>query len=440
MEKWELRKLIIAASIPSLMQMVMKNGIGIASKVMTGQMGEAVIAAAGVAEQLIFFILMLFSAVGAGITTLASQSIGAGKHENMKKIFGTSMSIGIGASLFFTVLFFIFSRAILKLMGASDEVAVEGVKYISIASFSIPAIVMSFIMGAFIRAYADNKTPLYAAGTAMIIDVILGYLFIIVNKMGIEGAAFAALISRNIEFLIILILFKLNKKTYQVSIRNWKSFSKNMLKRISEIGWPVSIDMFIWQFGAMVSSFIVLSMGTISSGVNEVVRVVPMLTAGIILGVSMGAVPLIGQNLGKDKFREAENTAAESIKIGIFMMTVLILIVLFFIPVIVNFFNLSYEGRAAAKNCLYLITVFQYGVLLNMFCANIIRTGGDTKVIIAISAIGIWGVGIPLAYFLGIVLKMGIYGAVIGTNIGECIKGYLFYRRYKAGKWKKRLI
>lgn len=52
MGKWELRKLIIAASIPSLMQMVMKNGIGIASKVMTGQMGEAVIAAAGVSEQL----------------------------------------------------------------------------------------------------------------------------------------------------------------------------------------------------------------------------------------------------------------------------------------------------------------------------------------------------------------------------------------------------
>lgn len=440
MDKKAIRNMIFMASIPAMLQMFLKMSVGVVNKIMVGQLGESVIAGVGVAEQLVFFLLMLFAAVGTGVTTLTSQYIGAKDTKNIKHVFGSAMVFGIIASIILTILFRIYSREILVLMGATPEIVAEGQKYLSIVSFTVVSIIITFIMTSIFRSFADNKTPMYASVAAMILDVGIAYFLIFHMNFGIMGVAYSALIARNAELIIMAVMFELKGKNMGVSLLNSLGFSKETFANIFKIGWPVSVDTMVWQLGGIVNTLIILKLGTIMAGVNEAVKIIPGIALMPVFGIAMTATAFIGQDLGRGDYDSAGVKASETLKMS-FVFTASISIVLMltsgFIP---SLFKFTDEGKSLAVVAIMITSLFQMTNLPNLVCSNIIRAGGDTKIIIFITGTGMWLVGIPLAYYLGIVLNFGLYGVIVGTGLGEAAKAFMFYRRYKKGYWKKKLV
>ena len=86
--------------------MFMKMMVGVVDKLMVGQLGESAIAGVGISDQLIFFLIMMLAAVGAGVSTLTSQYIGARSFQKIKLVFGTSIVSGIIFAIFFNVIFY----------------------------------------------------------------------------------------------------------------------------------------------------------------------------------------------------------------------------------------------------------------------------------------------------------------------------------------------
>lgn len=436
----EMRKMILLASIPAMTQMFLKMAVGIVNKIMVGQLGESVIAGVGVSEQLVFFLMMMFAAVGTGVTTLSSQYIGAKETDKIKHVFGSAMTFGIIASVIITTVFYIYSKDLLVLMGASPEIVAEGNKYLSVVSFTVVSIIITFIMTAIFRSYADNKTPMYASVVAMILDVGFAYFFIFHMKFGILGVAYSALIARNVELVIMLVMFQMKKSETGVALKDGLLFSKKVFSSIFKIGWPVSIDTIFWQLGGIVYTLIILRLGTIMTGVNEAVKIIPGIALMPVFGIAMTATAFIGQDLGKGDFEMAKRKASETLKMSFSIVIPISIILIFASNVIPNLFNFTQEGKSIAGIAIILTALMQVFNLPNLICSNIIRAGGDTKIIIFITVSGMWLVGIPMAYLLGIVLHMGLYGVIIGTGLGEGLKAILFYLRYRKGLWLRKLV
>ncbi len=78
---------------------------------------------------------------------------------------------------------------------------------------------------------------------------------------------------------------------------------------------------------------------------------------------------------------------------------------------------------------------------LNVVMVNALRASGDAKFPFYMGIIFMLGVSIPIGYFLGIVMKIGIIGVWIGFFADEFLRGLANTFRWKSKKWQdKKLV
>jgi len=434
-----IRKAILMAGLPAMLQLLLKVGVGLVNKGMVGQLGEAVIAGVGVSEQLVFLVLMVFAAVGTGVTTLASQYSGAENREKVRQVLGSAVVFGLLAAIPITLAFRVFSGNLLAWMGATPEIVAEGSKYLRVVALTVPSIILSYILTSVFRAFAENRIPLYASFAAILLDVSLSYHFLFVAKLGIAGVAYAALIARNAELLIMLVALELRGPVHGISLRDALAFSKEVFGKMARVGWPVSVDMLVWQGGAVLYTLIVLRLGTITSGVNELAKLVPGLIVTPVMGLAASATAFVGRDLGRGRFEAAQRQATEIIRLALAITLVMALLIALAAPFIPRLFRFSAEGNRLAVFAILATAFFQLAAFPNVICTSIIRAGGDTKVIIPITAVGLC-LGLPAAYVLGVSFKFGLIGVLVGQGLGDLGKAWAFWSRYRKGAWKQTLV
>jgi len=420
--------------------MFLKMSVGVIDKIMVGQLGESAIAGVGTAEQLVFFLLMLFASISAGVNALSSQCVGAGKFDRLKPIFGSAMITGAISAIIFNAVFYIYPRELLTLLGANEEIAAAGTVYLKITSFSIISITLTFMMTAVFRAFADNKTPMYASIAAVVINTALAYIFIFIFKTGVAGAAYAALIARFSELFIMVYSFERRRDKLRLSIKDSFHFSPGTFFELVKVGWPVTVDMFVWQLAGVVSTLMILKTGTEAAGANEIIKMVQGVALMPVVGIAMAASSLVGQDLGRADFSGAERKADRILKVSFYFVLLVSALTAVFSTKIPELFNFTAQTKTFASNSILLLSALQVFYIFNVCFPNILRAGGDTRAIIYISGSAMWFVGLPLAYIFGITYKLGLYGIIAGINIGEMVKGAMFYARYRRGVWKKKLI
>jgi len=159
-----------------------------------------------------------------------------------------------------------------------------------------------------------------------------------------------------------------------------------------------------------------------------------------VVGIAMSATALVGHDLGRGDFEEAGKKADAISKISLYMVVIISIITALASGWIPQLFKFSSEGKSLAANSILILSFFQVFYIYNICYPNILRAGGDTKIIIYISGSAMWFFGLPLAYLFGVILNYGLYGVVVGNGIGEIIKAFLFRKRYKRGAWRKKLV
>ena len=83
---------------------------------------------------------------------------------------------------------------------------------------------------------------------------------------------------------------------------------------------------------------------------------------------------------------------------------------------------------------------FPLKVLNGLNVVGFFRAGGDTKFSFAVEASTLWFLGVPLAAFGGLVLKLSFPEVLLLTMVDEAVKGIILLIRYKSRKWIKNVI
>lgn len=435
----DIRRALLLASIPAMIQLLLKMGVGMVNKLMVGQLGEAAIAGVGASEQVIFLLLMVFAAVSTGVTTLAAQHLGAGDRASIRTVLGSGLVFGVLAALPITLALLGLAGDLLAWMGATPEIVAEGSAYLKIVSLAVPSVIASFILTAIFRAFSENKLPMFASLGAILLDVSLSYHFLFVARKGVAGVACAALIARNAELLFLLAALQFRGRDYGISLRHALAFSRTTFGKLVRIGWPVSVDMFIWQAGSMLAMLIVLRLGTIMSGVNELAKLVPGWILTPVMGISATATAFVGRDLGRGHFEGAQRQASETLRLALLITLAMSLSVCAAAPFIPGFFRFTDEGTRYGVYAILFAALTQVMVFPTLICPSILRAGGDTKIIIPITAAGL-ALGLPAAYLLGITLHLGLLGVMAGQALGDLAKAAIFYARYRQGAWRQKLV
>ncbi len=71
---------------------------------------------------------------------------------------------------------------------------------------------------------------------------------------------------------------------------------------------------------------------------------------------------------------------------------------------------------------------------------NALRATGDARFPLYMALVSMWGIAIPLAWFLGLHLGWGLIGIWLAFAADEWTRGLSMYWRWKSRRWEKKVL
>ena len=255
-----LKKTCILA-IPIMIQNGIANAVGLVDNLMVGSQGTEAIVAVSIAGQLMFvFWLALFGALsGPGI--FGAQYYGNGDLDGVRDVFRIKLWMGIFVGLLGILIFFNFDTFLLGLyMKGQTEDGIDPVltmnlakQYLRIMLLGIPFIVLTQVYATSLRETDESFKPMISGIVSVLTDVVFNYLLIFGNfgfpALGVAGAAYATVIARVAEFLVLIVWSHLRRKKHPFLIGIYKSLlikNRHMIKPILIKSVPIMLNEFLW--------------------------------------------------------------------------------------------------------------------------------------------------------------------------------------------------
>ncbi len=431
-------KLIFKFALPMLLGNVFQQLYNIIDSIIVGNfIGKEALAAVGASFPIIFLFLSLIIGIVSGSTIVISQYFGAKKIEKVKQTIETLYLFIFFASIIVSGLGIIFSDEIFKLLQLPEEIIPQATSYFNIF---IGGVIISFGFNgtnAILRGLGDSKTPLYFLILSTILNIGLDLLFILVFKLGVSGAAIATVIAQGITFILAIIYLNKNHKIIHVAIFKLKFNTEIFLKSI-KIGLPTGIQ----------QSFVALGMIALMSLVNTFgTNVIAAYTVGTRIN-SLASLPamnfaaalsiFVGQNIGAKKQERIKSGFIATITMSSVLSIIVSIFVLLFGNFIMHLFTSDPDVIAIGKRFLIIVGAF-YIVFSSMFVTTgVLRGAGVTIIPMFITLFALWGVRIPIAYFLS--GKIGISGIWWAIPAGWILGFFLSFSYYLTGRWKKNVV
>lgn len=439
-------KSVVLLAWPVILRMALQMIVGVVDLAFVGRVHTAATASVGLSNTLMWFIISATTAFSVGTTTIVAQNIGAKNYKRAEKVSLQSVAITFSVAAIIGILSSIFSRQIIQLMimrmDTPDPTVLKmGTQYFRIMSFSFPFFFTLMVLNGIFQGAGDMKTPLKINAFVNIFNIIFDWLLIFgvgpFPELGIMGAAIATSTARILAFgggMFILA----TGRTRKIRI-HWPekfSFDWETIKQVTDVGIPAAAEQLIRNSGSMLITVIVSGMGTLALAAHPIVMRGMSIAFMPAIGFNLAATTLVGQNLGADQPERAEKTGYVAAGMSSVFMTVLGIAIFIFANPISRFFTPNPEVIKLAVTGLRIVSVSLpfLGILLTFFGS--LRGAGDTKWVMYITAVGVWGLRVAMAYLFGVIFGLGFTGVWIAFAMDFIGRMIMSFIRYRSGKWK----
>lgn len=437
-------------ALPIIVQYVIISAVGAADTAMVGVLGEASLAAVSLGAQVFFLVSVCLYGVTSGGSVFFTRYFGANQKGKMCAVFGLCLF----CSMLFALLGFAVAVAspydFLLHYGGNALLAEKGAIYLQITAYSFPFSAVSFTVSVYLRSTGKSHYPMWVSAAALLIDVVFNYLLIFGKfgfpALGIEGAAWATLLARGVECLILVGLFFSKKnpvqgfkaKEYFVfltgphRLKLWKSFLVIML--------PALLADLIWGFAQTGYKQVFTRMGVADIAALSAFESAYNLLFVFFYGFANAASIMIGQKLGKQDLDSVRRYIKRFTVIAFAATVPLGLLIALARGPLAGVYSLTgvaagyFKAAALASGLLMCIRAYR-----ELLFIGILRAGGDVKAGMWIQSLSIVFLGVLPAAFLGLAVKASFLTVFLVVLIEELCCMLILLARLKSGRWIKGL-
>ncbi|MBR6273509.1 MAG: MATE family efflux transporter [Lachnospiraceae bacterium] len=430
-------RLILKFTLPLLAGNLFQQLYNLADSAIVGRvLGPSALEAVGTTGSItfLFYTLCIGLATGAGI--LVSQRFGAGEMKKVKELIVNSALITLIFGIVLSLISVAAAPFLLEhVLHAPKSVLSQAVSYMRIACAGTVMVAAYNWINAVMRSLGDSKTPLYFLIVASIVNIVLDLLFVIVFKMGVQGAALATVLAQGISAVGSIVFAKLKNPCFDFSEGGIK-IKGRLMRLIVKTGTPIALQ------NAMVSVSMVYLQRTANRFDDNVVAAytVTMRVEQLIqqpfssLGIALSA--FTGQNMGAGK----EDRVVSGYKKSLVIMTAFALVMLgvfgLFSGSIVGIFVRDTGVIAIGKRALAVSACFYIFLGLIHTTRGLLNGAGDVNYALYNGFLEVVG-RIGFAIILVNIPAVG-YLAVWGTScLTWLLTGVMSVVRYKGGKWRR---
>jgi putative MATE family efflux protein len=437
------RRAVLILAWPAIIEMLLQMMVGLFDTAMVGRLGASALAAVGLGAQVSMIFMTIFSSLTTGTVALVARAIGAGQEEDAGVILRQSLIAGGSLAILVTILIYSFAESILHLLfsGVGPDALHHAASYVRITALSmLPLVILITINGA-LRGSGNTKTPMTVTGIVNVVNIVLNYVLIFGHfgapALGIRGAAIATAIAQTAGAVIVSRKLFSGSLNIHFTLRDDYGIKMDVLKRILAIGIPAAMEQAILRIGQVLYIMTISSLGTVAYAAHQVALNAESLSYMPGSGFALAATALVGQGLGANAPKKAEEGGLESAKMAVWVMAVMGVIFFLFSPWLVRFFTNDQEVVELAAVCLKIVGVCQPALALVMVLGGGLRGAGYTRRVLVITTVGFIGVRVPLAYILIRYTDLGLVGAWLAMGVDLILRAILLSVSFFKGHWKE---
>ena len=313
----KISKIVWEYALPGIIGTVVTALYNVIGRIFIGQ-GVGALAISGLA--ITFPVMNLTSSIGmlVGAGAAARISISLGKRDKLtsEKILGNSLLLTIILNAVFITLILIFLEPILRAFGASDLTLPYAYDYLKIVLLGNVFVSLTYNFNAMMRASGYPKKAMVTMLIGAIFSVILTPIFLYGFDLGIQGVAWATVISMFIGMLFVMHHFLQKKSLIRLKAK-YMRLNKKIIISIISIGMsPFSMQVAASGVAVLMNTSLIRHGGDLAVGAYGIINTVLMMFLMIIMGLNQGTQPIIGYNYGAGNYTRVRETLFYALKIA----------------------------------------------------------------------------------------------------------------------------
>ncbi|MCL2044363.1 MAG: MATE family efflux transporter [Treponema sp.] len=427
-------KLLFRFSIPAITGMLANALYNVVDRIFVGQgVNEIALGGLSLALPLMTVTLAFAMLFGIGAANMISMRLGQGRKQEAENALDHCFFLLVGTGILMTVLGLFFLEPLLSLLSGqegNEETLGYARSYMRIILYGSVFSLVGFGLSHCTRAQGFPAITMIAMIMGAGINTILDPIFIFIFKWGVEGAAWATVISQAVSAFWIL-RFNMGKKpVIRLKLRSFKP-SLAIVLQIMAFGSAQSLLQFaissvqllynksMGWYGA--SALGVANGGAIAlSGMNIIIAI-QMLIVMPVFGINQGAQPILGYNYGAKQFRRVLGTYLRAIAAGTVICTAGYIVVVLFAEHLVRLF--TPDGSAAlmafTPRAMRTITLFLPAAGFQIISTNLFVVTGRPKISIFLSLLRQCIVLIPCILIFGRI--WGLWGVIAAAPVSDVL-------------------
>lgn len=322
-------RLMLSLSVPAILGMMVVGLYNLMDAVFAGQMiSSTAMGAISISYPFTLINSGIATLIGVGSASVLSRAIGKNDKKTINSIMGNLIMVVFILSLIITAVAIIFTKPILALTGAEGDILNNAVRYLRV--IFIGSVFVNFFQSAnmVMRGEGALKQSMMIVGSGAILNMILAPILISIlnnSNMGIEGAAYATVISQIVQAVITLMYFIRKSKILKI---NKIRLDKNILPEIFAIGFSA---MLMQVMTLVYQTFIFNSASKYGGGNSQILlgAALRVQTFAFIplWGISQGFQPVAGTNYGAGKYDRVKTMTL------VFISSAFVLSLILYLPV-----------------------------------------------------------------------------------------------------------
>ena len=415
-------KTILGLAVPALGSLAIDPLLTLADTAFIARLGTTQLAALGVDTAILTFAFFAFNFLAYVITPLVARAVGQGQESEARRWVGDALSLAVGLGVVVTVALEVFAPALVRLMGATGEIAGPAVSYLRIRALATTAVLVVTVGHGSFRGRKDMVTPLKVAAIVNGINLVLDPLLIFTLGWGLEGAAIATVVAQVFGAFWFLRLIRSRRMADRPS--RFRAALPSLLT-LGRSGVLLTARTGLLLIAFTYAAAIATRIGTAEIAAHQLVAQVFLLAAMLADAFAIAAQALIAETAGEGHVESLHDLSRRLVRWGLIagaVLTLLIGIGRFALPLLTSdetVARLAVDAGfvAAVMEPVAALVFVGDGIFLGLLALGtmVLSTGAGTLVAVALMALmplgetlnGIWWALAVMMVARGVVFLFG---------------------------------
>ncbi|SHE85925.1 multidrug resistance protein, MATE family [Modicisalibacter ilicicola DSM 19980] len=442
---------LLRLALPICGAQLAQSGMGATDVIMSGRASATDLAAVSVGSSLWMPLMLLITGTLIGLTPIVAQLLGGRRTERIYPYVHQALWLSLVLGVVAALLLWFAVTPIFRLMEVPPRVAELSAAYLAAVAFGMPGVALYQALRAYSDGMNHTRPALWISLIGLGINVPSNYLLIYggaglvtlfgdglpgwlqaLPALGAVGCGIATALSMWAMCLAML-LYTRHSRAY-VPVILWQKIAwpqRAMIRELLHVGLPIGVAIFVEVTLFTLIALFVASLGEITVAAHQVALNYTSVLFMLPLSLAMALTVRVGNTLGADKPREARFVAWNGMVVCLLIALFNDLILWLTARPVVALYTHNQEVQNLAMSLILLAMIYQVSDSLQVNMAGALRGYKDTRIIMAITLVSYWLVGLGGGHllgtqgFLGLTGALGVHGYWVGLIVGLTVAALL---------------